>query len=76
MEVIVLYLLMQQYQFKAKNTKIKPYPLCLGNISTGFTIDNIKKTALKGTVLFLSVDYNPINTSYILDIPRFLIGET
>ena len=31
------------YQFKAKDLKIKEYPLCLGNISKDFTIDNIKK---------------------------------
>ena len=31
------------YQFKAKDSETKPYPLCLGNISKDFTIDNIKK---------------------------------
>ena len=31
------------YQYKAKDSEIKPYPLCLGNISKMFTIDNIKK---------------------------------
>ena len=30
-------------QFRAKNSKIKDYTLCLGNISKDFTIDNIKK---------------------------------
>ena len=28
------------YQFKAKNSEIKNYALCLGNISKDFTIDN------------------------------------
>ena len=36
-------------QFKAKDTEIKSYPLCLGNNSNDFTIDNIKKTLLKGS---------------------------
>ena len=30
------------YQFKAKNSEIKDYALCLGNTSKGFTIDNMK----------------------------------
>ena len=31
------------YQFKAKDSKIKDYILCLGNISKYFTINNMKK---------------------------------
>ena len=31
------------YQFKAKDSEIKKYPLCLGNVSKDFTIDNMKK---------------------------------
>ena len=31
------------YQFKTKNFEIKPYPLCLGNISNDFTANNVKK---------------------------------
>ena len=31
------------YQFKPKNSKLKDYTLCLGNISKDFTITNIKK---------------------------------
>ena len=30
------------YQFKAKDSEIKPYPLCLGYILKDFSIDNIK----------------------------------
>ena len=35
------------YQFKAKDSKFKKYPLCLGNASKDFTIDNKKKTRIK-----------------------------
>ena len=43
------------YQFKAKDSEIKGYTLCLGNISKDFTINNIKKsTGLKGSVNFFS----------------------
>ena len=38
------------YQLKAKNSKIKPYPLYLGDISKDFTLSNMKKTRLKGIV--------------------------
>ena len=31
------------YQFKANDSEIKKYPLCLGNISKGFTANNMKK---------------------------------
>ena len=31
------------YQFKAKDLEIKPYILCLGNISKDFAIGNMKK---------------------------------
>ena len=36
MEAIV-----KMYQFKAKDLDIKPYSLCLGNISKDFTLDNM-----------------------------------
>ena len=31
------------YQFKAKNSEIKGYWLCIGNISKDFAVNNIKK---------------------------------
>ena len=40
----------KKYQFKAKHSEIKPYPLILGNFSKDLTIDDMKKTALKGSV--------------------------
>ena len=30
------------YQFKAKDSEIKPHPLCLSDILKDFSIDNIK----------------------------------
>ena len=36
------------YQFKVKDTEIKSYPLCLGNILKVFTLNKIKK-GLKGS---------------------------
>ena len=48
------------YQFKAKDSEIKEYPLILGNISNDFTTNKIKKkkkkTGLNGYVYEFSVD--------------------
>ena len=63
------------YQFKAKNSEIKDYALCLGNVSKDFTINNMKKTGLKGVVKFFSVDFNPIDND-ILDIHKYLMKRT
>ena len=64
------------YQFKAKDSEIKPYPLCLGNISKDFTLDNVKNAGLKGSVKNFFIDFNPINTRDIIDIHRYLMKET
>ena len=37
-------------KFKAKDPKIAAYPLCLGNISKEWSVDNIKKTGLQSYV--------------------------
>ena len=58
----------KMYQFKAKDSKIKPCPFCLGNISKDFTVDNTKKTGLNGYMHDFSVDYNSIETSDIWNI--------
>ena len=47
---------MKMYQFKAKDSEIKPYPLFLGNISRYFTLDSMNKIGLKESVKFFSVD--------------------
>ena len=35
------------YQFKAKDSEIKKYSLCLGNISGDFAANNMKKNRIK-----------------------------
>ena len=51
MEAIVSYLFVLLKYIKSKqNTQIKYYTLCLGNISKDFTINNMKKIGLKGSV--------------------------
>ena len=34
-------------KFKAKNSEISPYELCLGNISKGWSVHNMKKNWAK-----------------------------
>ena len=63
-------------QFKAKDSEIKDYTLCLGNVSKEFTINNVKKIGLKGSGKFFSVDFNPTDTNDILDIHRYLMKGT
>ena len=45
------------YQFKANDSEIKDFTLCLGNISKDFTINNMKKNRLKRNCksFFLSI---------------------
>ena len=54
MDATISHLLMlQKYINSKQKSKIKDYTLCFGNTSKDFTIDNIKKTGLKGKVLIL-----------------------
>ena len=48
------------HKFKAKVSKIITTPLCLGNISKDWTVDNLKKTRLNGYVCHFSADYDAI----------------
>ena len=61
---------------QSKNSETKDYGLCLGNISKDFTVNNMKKTELKGVVKIFSVDFNPIDTNNILDIHKYLLKGT
>ena len=36
------------YKFKAKHSETVTTPLCLGNISKDFSVDNMKSTGLNG----------------------------
>ena len=45
-------------KFKAKDSEIVASPLCLGNISKDWSVDNMKKTGLNGYVYEFNVNYN------------------
>ena len=63
------------FKFKAKDFEINPAPLCLGNISIDFSVDNIKKTGLYGYVYDFLHNYNNAGVDYILDIHKYLIEQ-
>ena len=62
-------------KFKAKDSEIVVTPLCLGNISKDFSVDNMKKTELNGYVYDFSVDYDAIAVDDILDIHKYLMKK-
>ena len=62
-------------KFKTKNSEIVATPLCLGNISKDFSVDNIKKTGSCGYVHDFSVDYDAIAVDDILDIHKYLMKK-
>ena len=62
-------------KFKAKDSEIVPYLLCLGNISKDWTNDDMKKTGFNGYIYDFSTDYNAIVTSDILNIHKYLMKK-
>ena len=62
-------------KFKAKDSKILAYSLCLGNISKDWSQDNTKKTGFNGYIYDFSTDYNAIAVSDILDIHKYLMKK-
>ena len=62
-------------KFKAKDSEILVSPLCLGNISKVFSVDNTKIIALNGYVYDFSVDYNVIAIADISGIHKYLVKK-
>ena len=62
-------------KFKAKDSEIVATPLCLGNISKDFSVDNMKMTASNGYDCDFSVNYNAIAIANILDIHKYLMNK-
>ena len=53
-----------------------PRPLCLGNISKDWSVDNMKRTGFNGYVYDFSVDYNAIAVdNNIKDIHKYLMEK-
>ena len=63
------------HKFKANDIAIIAAPVCFGNISRDFSVDNMKKTRLDGYVYNFSVDYDFTANDKILDIHKYLMEE-
>ena len=63
------------YKFKAKDSEIVASPLCLGNISKDWSVDNLKKTRFTGYVYNFSVDYEAIAADDIKNIHKYLMKK-
>ena len=63
------------YKFKAKDSEIVVGPICLGNISKDWSVDNMKRTGFTGYVYNFSVDYEAITVDDIKDIHEYLMKK-
>ena len=64
------------YNLKAKDSKIVPNNLCLGNFSKDFSASNLEKTRFNGHIYDFSVDYDEITVDDILDIHKYLMRKS
>ena len=62
-------------KFKAKDSEIAATPLCLGNISKDWSVDDMKKTGSNEHVYDFSVDYDAIAVDDISDIHKHLMKK-
>ena len=62
-------------KFKAKDSEIVAAPLCLGNISKNWSVDNMKKTGFNGYVYDFSVNYDATDIVDILKIDKYLMRK-
>ena len=66
----------QIHKFKVKDSKIVATPLCLGNISKDWLIDNMKKkTSFNGYVYDFSVDYDATDNDDTKGIHNYLMKK-
>ena len=63
------------YKFKAKDYEILVGPICLGNISKDWSVDNMKRTGFTGYVCDFSVDYNATDVDDNKDIHKCLMKK-
>ena len=62
-------------KFESKDPEILPHPLCLGNISKDWSVDNMRKTGLNGYIYNFSVNYDAITVDDTLDIHKYLMKK-
>ena len=63
------------YKFKAKDSETLVGPICLGNISKDWSVDNMKRTGFTGYVYDFSVDYDTTSVDDMKDIHKYLMKK-
>ena len=63
------------YKFKAKDSEILVGPICLGNISKDWSVDNMNRTGFIGYVYDFSVDCDGIAVDDNKDIHSYLMKK-
>ena len=63
------------YKFKAKDSEIVASPLCLGNVSKEWSVNNMKETGFNSHVYDFSVDYDATDVDDIVDIHKYLMKK-
>ena len=63
------------YKFKAKDFEIVAISLFIGKISKDWSLDNMKRTGLNGSVHNFSLDYDAIAVDGIFDIQKYLMKK-
>ena len=63
------------YKFKAKDSEISVGPICLGNISKDWSVDNMKRTGFSDYVYDFSIDYDSISVNDIKNIHKYLMRK-
>ena len=63
------------YKFEAKDSEIVASPLCLGNISKDWSVDNMKRTGFTGYVYDFSIDYDTNGVDDIENIHKYLMEK-
>ena len=62
-------------KFKAKNSELIKYAMCLGGLSKDYNKNSRKDTRLYGNVYDFSVNYSAITNDEILDIHKYLMKK-
>ena len=63
------------YKFEAKDSQSLVGPICIGNISKDWSVDNMKGTGLTGHVYGFSIDFNSTDVDNIKDIHKYLMKK-
>ena len=75
-QIVICFSMVQKFaNLRQKNSEIVASPLCLGNISKDWLIDNMKKTGFNGYVYDFSVDYDATDVDDIKDIHKYLMKK-